>query len=97
MFFSFPFDLPGVCVFACVCLRVRVPLYSLVLIAEHGPGDTDTDAEGGQQQTADLRPLVQVGQVVFRDPATITTVNTLKGRPQTTHRVTWVRCMCDKW
>lgn len=40
----------------------------LVFIAIHHPGDADTDAEGRQQQHADLRPFVQVRQVVLWDP-----------------------------
>lgn len=42
--------------------------HSLVLVAKHHPGDAHTDAEGRQQQHADLWPLVQIGQVVLRDP-----------------------------
>lgn len=40
----------------------------LVFIAKHHPDDADGDAERRQQQHADLGPLVEVRQVVFRDP-----------------------------
>lgn len=43
-------------------------VHSLIFVAKHHPDDADTDAEGRQQQHADLRPLVQVRQVVLRDP-----------------------------
>lgn len=41
----------------------------LVFVAKHHPGDANTDAEGRQQQHADLWPFVQVWQVVLWDPA----------------------------
>lgn len=43
-------------------------VHSLVFVAKHHPDDAHTNAEGRQQQHADLRPLVQVRQVVLRDP-----------------------------
>lgn len=43
-------------------------LHSLVFIAKHHPKDADTDAQSWQQQHPNLRPLVQVRQVVLRDP-----------------------------
>lgn len=42
---------------------------SLVFVAEHHPGEADAQAEGRQQQHGDVRPLLQVRQVVLRDPA----------------------------
>lgn len=43
-------------------------LNSLVFVAKNHPDDADADAEHRQQQHADLRPLVEVRQVVLRDP-----------------------------
>lgn len=44
---------------------------SLVLVAKHHPDDADGDADGRQQESADLRAFVQVRQVVLRDPVFI--------------------------
>lgn len=50
-------------------------LHLLVFIAKHHPGDANTNAEGRQQQHADLRSFVQVRQVVLWDPAVIKMVH----------------------
>lgn len=41
---------------------------SLVFVAENHPGEADAHAEGREQQHGDVRPLLQVRQVVLRDP-----------------------------
>ena len=51
-------------------------VHLLVLVAKHHPGDADSDAEGRQQQHADLWPLVQVREVVLWDPGITTQIKT---------------------
>lgn len=43
-------------------------MHSLVLVPEDTPHHADCHAQQRQEQRADLRPLVEVGQAVVRDP-----------------------------
>lgn len=46
----------------------KAPHHSLVLVAEDAPDQADGNAEDSQEQHAHLGALVEVGQVVVRDP-----------------------------
>lgn len=56
---------------------------SLVFVTENHPGDADAQAEGREQQHGDVRPLLQVRQVVLRDPgiANGTAINKCERKP----------------
>lgn len=61
----------------CFFLLLILCLHLLVFIAKHHPGDANTNAEGRQQQHADLRSFVQVWQVVFWNPTVIKMVHVI--------------------